>query len=66
MRLLQECPASEDACYTLLSVKVRLADLNHAPFSHPFALPDLSVPLFIGVIGVDFTPACALSCNGLS
>ena len=30
MRLQPECPASEDACYTMPSVKVRLADLNHA------------------------------------
>ncbi len=30
MRLLSGCPASEDACYTMTPVKVRLADLNHA------------------------------------
>ncbi len=34
MRLLPECLASEDACYTMSTVEVRLADLNHAKNQH--------------------------------
>ena len=32
MRPSPGCPASEDACYTRTSVKMRPADLNHAHF----------------------------------